>query len=113
MPWESYDGRMEYRVEHDTMGEVKVPADALWGAQTQRAIENFPVSGRPLPEALIVALAQLKEACARANADTGALAAPIAEAIAQAAQQVRTADLMRHFPIDVFQTGSGTSTNMN
>jgi fumarate hydratase class II len=104
---------MEYRVEHDTMGEVKVPADALWGAQTQRAIDNFPVSGRPLPEALIAALAQLKEACARANADTGAVAPQIAEAIAEAAQQVRTTDLMRHFPIDVFQTGSGTSTNMN
>jgi fumarate hydratase, class II len=104
---------MEYRVEHDTMGEVRVPADALWGAQTQRAIDNFPVSGRPLPQALIVALAQLKEACARANADTGALPGEIAQAIAEAAQRVQAEDLMRHFPIDVFQTGSGTSTNMN
>lgn len=111
--WTPYDGGMEYRVEHDTMGEVQVPADALWGAQTQRAIDNFPVSGKPLPEALIVALAQLKEAAARANAETGALPAEIAEAIVEAAQRVQAEDLMRHFPLDVFQTGSGTSTNMN
>ncbi|MDI1466265.1 class II fumarate hydratase [Catellatospora sp. KI3] len=103
----------EYRVEHDTMGEVRVPADALWGAQTQRAVENFPISGTGLPYPLIIALAQIKEAAAQANADTGVLDRDTAEAIAAAARQVIDGDLARHFPVDVFQTGSGTSTNMN
>ncbi|GHJ46383.1 fumarate hydratase class II [Catellatospora sp. TT07R-123] len=103
----------EYRVEHDTMGEVRVPSDALWGAQTQRAVENFPISGTPLPYPLIIALAQIKEAAAQANADTGVLDRATAEAIAAAARQVIDGDLARHFPVDVFQTGSGTSTNMN
>jgi fumarate hydratase class II len=111
---EVQDGRMtEYRVERDTMGEVQVPADALWGAQTQRAVENFPISGMPLPYALIVALAQIKEAAAGANAATGVLDPATAAAIADAARDVTSGDLSRHFPIDVFQTGSGTSTNMN
>ena len=103
----------EYRVEHDTMGEVHVPADALWGAQTQRAIENFPVSGTPLPYSLIIALAQIKEAAAEANAATGTLDSETAGAIASAARQVADGDFAAHFPVDVFQTGSGTSTNMN
>ncbi len=103
----------EYRIEKDTMGEVRVPAEALWGAQTQRAVENFPVSGQPLPYPLIAALAQIKEAAALANAETGALPEGIAQAIAQAARLVREVDHSEHFPIDVFQTGSGTSTNMN
>lgn len=103
----------EFRVEHDTMGEVQVPAEALWGAQTQRAIGNFPVSGLTMPPALIKALAQIKEAAARANAETGTLDPAIAEAIAAAAQQVQTGSLDAHFPLDIFQTGSGTSTNMN
>lgn len=112
--WTAYDdGMTEYRVERDTMGEVQVPAHALWGAQTQRAIENFPVSGQPLPSSLIMALAQIKEACALANAETGLLPEDIAGAIVEAAKQVQTGELAQHFPIDVFQTGSGTSTNMN
>ncbi len=103
----------EMRIERDTMGEIEVPAEALWGAQTQRAIHNFPVSGMPLPRALIVALAQIKEAAALANRDTGALDADIAEAIADAARLIQTGDYSVHFPLDVYQTGSGTSTNMN
>ncbi|MEV4417068.1 class II fumarate hydratase [Catellatospora sp. NPDC049609] len=103
----------EYRVEHDTMGEVRVPADALWGAQTQRAVENFPVSGTPLPYPLIIALAQIKEAAAEANAATGVLDSETAGAIASAAREVAEGDFAQHFPVDVFQTGSGTSTNMN
>jgi fumarate hydratase class II len=103
----------EYRIERDTMGEVHVPSHALWGAQTQRAVENFPVSGRPLPYALITALAQIKEAAALANAETGALHSAIAGAIAEAARLIQEEDHSAHFPIDVFQTGSGTSTNMN
>ena len=102
-----------YRVEHDTMGDVEVPAEALWGAQTQRAIANFPVSGRRMPEPLITALAQIKEACALANAETGALEPAVATAIADAARAVRGGGFAQHFPLDVFQTGSGTSTNMN
>ncbi len=103
----------EYRIERDTMGEVHVPSDALWGAQTQRAVENFPVSGQPLPYALITALAQIKEAAALANAETGALDRQVADAIAESARRIQQEDHARHFPIDVFQTGSGTSTNMN
>jgi fumarate hydratase class II len=103
----------EFRVERDTMGEVQVPADALWGAQTQRAIANFPVSGLVMPGALIRALAQVKEAAARANADAGVLEPAVAEAIAEAARLVQSEDMAAHFPLDVFQTGSGTSTNMN
>ncbi|GAA1420239.1 class II fumarate hydratase [Catellatospora coxensis] len=103
----------EYRVEHDTMGEVRVPADALWGAQTQRAIENFPVSGTVLPYPLIIALAQIKAAAAEANAATGDLDAQTAGAIASAAREIVEGDFAEHFPLDVYQTGSGTSTNMN
>ncbi|WP_155375752.1 class II fumarate hydratase [Catellatospora vulcania] len=103
----------EYRVEHDTMGEVQVPVDALWGAQTQRAIANFPISGSPLPYPLIIALAQIKEAAAEANAATGDLDAQTAGAIASAAREIAEGDFAEHFPLDVFQTGSGTSTNMN
>ena len=103
----------EYRIEHDTMGEVKVPADALWRAQTQRAVENFPISGRPIESAQIRALALIKGACARANAELGVLPTDVADAIAQAAQEVAAGTHDEHFPIDVFQTGSGTSSNMN
>ncbi|WP_034591211.1 class II fumarate hydratase [Hamadaea tsunoensis] len=104
---------MEYRVEHDTMGEVKVPKDALWGAQTQRAVENFPISGRPLPPVLIHALAEIKAAAASANGALGVLDDDMAKAIGAAASAVAAGTHDRHFPIDVFQTGSGTSTNMN
>ncbi|MBO0596463.1 class II fumarate hydratase [Nesterenkonia sp. E16_7] len=103
----------EYRIERDTMGEVKVPAQALYRAQTQRAVENFPISGRTLERAHIEALARVKKAAARANKDLGVLDAELAEAIVHAAELVETGDLDEHFPIDVFQTGSGTSSNMN
>jgi len=103
----------EYRIEHDTMGEVKVPANALYRAQTQRAVENFPISGTPIESAQIRALAQIKAACAKANAELGILDADIADAIVNAAAEVATGQHDAHFPIDVFQTGSGTSSNMN
>ena len=102
-----------FRIEHDSMGELKVPAEALWGAQTQRAVENFPVSGRPMPRAFIGALGLVKQAAARANSRLGLLDANLAEAIAAAAAEVAEGRHDAHFPIDVFQTGSGTSTNMN
>jgi fumarate hydratase class II len=95
------------------MGEVKVPADALWRAQTQRAVENFPISGATLEPAHIRALALIKAAAARTNAELGVLPAPTAEAIAAAAGEVADGEYDGQFPIDVFQTGSGTSSNMN
>ncbi|HEX6419837.1 MAG TPA: class II fumarate hydratase [Acidimicrobiales bacterium] len=101
------------RIEHDTMGEVRVPAAALWGAQTQRAVENFPVSGLRLERSLIEALARIKGAAALANADLGVIQPDAAEAIAAAAAEVAAGDHDDHFPVDVFQTGSGTSSNMN
>ena len=102
-----------YRIEHDTMGEVRVPAWALWGAQTQRAVDNFPVSGVRLERSLIGALGRIKGAAARANAELGVIEPDAAEAIAAAAAEVAAGDHDDHFPIDVFQTGSGTSSNMN
>jgi fumarate hydratase class II len=101
------------RIERDSMGELKVPADALWGAQTQRALENFPISGWVLPRAFIRALALIKQAAAAANARLGLLERPIAAAIEAAAAQVAAGTHDGQFPLDVFQTGSGTSTNMN
>src|ERR1700704_2637760 len=98
----------EYRVEHDTMGEVRVPADALWRAQTQRGVENFPISGRGPDRAPIRALGLLKAAAARVNQRLGVLDADIAEAVAAAAEEVAAGRHDAHFPIDVFQTGSGT-----
>jgi fumarate hydratase, class II len=103
----------QYRVEHDTMGEVLVPAQALWRAQTQRAVENFPISGRGLDRAQIRALGLLKAAAARVNLRLGVLDAEVANAIAAAATEVADGRHDEHFPIDVFQTGSGTSSNMN
>jgi fumarate hydratase class II len=103
----------DYRIEHDTMGEVRVPADALWKAQTQRAIENFPISGRPIESAQIRALALIKAACAQANAELGILGQDVADAIAGAARAVADGAYDAQFPVDVFQTGSGTSSNMN
>ncbi len=100
-------------MEKDSLGEVPVPDEALWGAQTQRAVDNFPVSGRPLPVAFLRALAVLKQAAARANAELGVLDPKLAEAIAEAAQEVVEGKWDAQFPVDVFQTGSGTSTNMN
>jgi fumarate hydratase class II len=103
----------DYRIERDTMGEVRVPARALWRAQTQRAVENFPVSGRGLEPSLIHALGLIKAAAAAVNADLGVLDEPVAAAIAVAALQVADGDHDDQFPIDTFQTGSGTSSNMN
>ena len=102
-----------YRTERDTMGEVRLPADALWAAQTQLAVDNFPVSGQPLLPELIHALGLVKLAAARVNGDLGLLAAAVAEAIVAAAERVAAGDHDDQFPIDVFQTGSGTSSNMN
>ncbi|WP_311203222.1 class II fumarate hydratase [Brachybacterium sp. p3-SID957] len=103
----------EYRIEHDTMGEVRVPASALYRAQTQRAVENFPISGQGLEPAHIHALAQVKKAAARANKDLGVLDAAIADAIVTAADAVIAGDHDDQFPVDTYQTGSGTSSNMN
>src|SRR5690349_16170665 len=101
------------RVEHDSMGEVEVPADALWRAQTQRAVQNFPISGQPLEPALVHALARIKGAAAVANADLDVISAAQRDAITHAVEAVVSGEHDDQFPIDVFQTGSGTSTNMN
>ena len=101
------------RLERDSMGELEVPAAALWGAQTQRAIRNFAISGRPLPRSFLRALALVKLAAARANATLGLLEPALAAAIAEAALEVADGRHDAHFPVDVFQTGSGTSSNMN
>ncbi len=103
----------DYRIEHDTMGEVRVPANALYRAQTQRAVENFPISGNGLEPAHIHALAEVKKAAARANAELGVLDPALAEAIVRAADEVIAGQHDEHFPVDVYQTGSGTSSNMN
>ncbi len=102
-----------YRIEKDSLGEVKVPADALWGAQTQRAVENFPISGIRFPRVFIRALGLIKYAAAKANLELGLLDEELANAIMQAAMEVAEGKWDDHFPIDIFQTGSGTSTNMN
>lgn len=103
----------DYRIEHDTMGEVKVPTRALYQAQTQRAVENFPISGSTLEPALIVALARVKKAAAGANRSLGVLDPDTALAIRDAADEIIAGDHLGEFPVDVFQTGSGTSSNMN
>jgi fumarate hydratase class II len=104
---------MDYRIEKDSLGEVRVPADALYGAQTQRAVENFPISGLRFPSAFIRALGLIKLCAAQVNLELGLLDERRARAIQQAAQEVADGALDKHFPIDIFQTGSGTSTNMN
>jgi len=103
----------EFRTEKDSLGEVRVPADALYGAQTQRAVENFPISGQRFGRAMIHALGLVKAAAARANADMGNLDPEMAEAIARAADEVAEGKWDDHFPVDIYQTGSGTSSNMN
>ncbi|KOT87875.1 aspartate ammonia-lyase [Streptomyces sp. NRRL F-5755] len=103
----------DFRIEHDSMGEVRVPAHAKWRAQTQRAIENFPVSGQRLERAHIEALARIKAAAAKVNAELGVVDEDIARAIQEAAAEVADGKWDEHFPVDVFQTGSGTSSNMN
>ena len=102
-----------FRIEHDSMGEVRVPAEALWGAQTQRAVQNLPVSGLRIDRGLIAALGYIKAAAAVANAGLGVLDSDMADAIASAAREVAAGKHDEQFPVDVFQTGSGTSSNMN
>ncbi len=105
--------RPEYRVERDSLGEVRVPADAYWGAQTQRAVENFPISGETFGRRFVRALGIVKKSAARANRDLGLVETDVAEAVIAAADEVIEGDHDDQFPVDVFQTGSGTSSNMN
>jgi fumarate hydratase class II len=107
------DHRQDFRTEHDSMGEVQVPATALWRAQTQRAVENFPISGTPIEPALIVAMARVKKAAALTNARLGVIGEDQAQAIVAGADEIIAGEHHDAFPIDVFQTGSGTSSNMN
>ena len=104
---------MNKRIERDSMGEMELPADALYGASTQRAVENFPISGRRLPRPFLRALGLIKQAAAEANGALGTLERAKADAIAVAAGAVADGQYDEHFPVDVYQTGSGTSTNMN
>ncbi len=103
----------DFRIETDSLGGVRVPSNAIYGAQTQRAVDNFPISGQRMPRAFIRALGQIKHAAAKANADTGMLDHSVADAICKSAEPVIAGDLDDQFPIDVYQTGSGTSSNMN
>ena len=103
----------EYRVETDTMGEVKVPADRHWGAQTQRAVENFPISGLRFPRRLIRAIAVVKRDAATENGTLGFIKSDLVKAIVAAAQEVADGKWDAEFPLDIYQTGSGTSSNMN
>ena len=104
----------DFRIERDSMGDLNVPHDALYGAQTQRAVNNFPISNTQMPPAFIYALLNIKLAAARANRKLGLIDTAIADAIEAACQTLIADDnLMHHFPVDVFQTGSGTSSNMN
>src|SRR6266700_99533 len=109
----SHGLRNDFRTERDTMGEMRVPADALYGAQTQRAVENFPISGLRFPRAFIRALGLIKSAAARVNGQLGQLPAELAVSIAKAADAVAAGDHDDQFVVEIFQTGSGTSTNMN
>jgi fumarate hydratase class II len=102
-----------YRIEHDSMGDVRVPADALYSAQTQRAVDNFPISGLRFPRLFIQAIGMIKSAAAAANVDLGLMKPEMAQAIARAADEVQQGRHDAQFPLDIFQTGSGTSTNMN
>src|SRR2546426_9787120 len=104
---------VDFRVEKDFLGEVKVPKDAYWGVQTQRAIENFPISGIRFGRRFIYALGLIKMACAQTNVELGLLDGKLGKAIVQGCQEVMDGKLDAQFPLDIFQTGSGTSTNMN
>ena len=104
---------MSFRIERDTMGEMQVPANALYGASTARAIENFPVAHEPVPAAMIHAFGYLKAACARANLELGKLDEKLAKSIIAACEEVAAGKHDAHFPVDIYQTGSGTSTNTN
>ena len=105
--------KKQFRIEKDSMGELQVPADALYGAQTQRAVNNFPISGLPMPRSFIRALGLVKAACAAVNRDLGLIEPDMAAVIEEVAMTVAEGQYDEHFPVDVFQTGSGTSTNMN
>src|SRR6056297_3470168 len=102
-----------YRTEKDSLGEMKVPQEALYGAQTARAIDNFPISGQPLPASLIRALGLIKKHAATTNQGLSLLPQDVAEAIRDAAQEIAEGGHLEQFPVDIFQTGSGTSSNMN
>lgn len=104
---------MKYRTEKDSMGNIEVPQDALWGAQTQRAVENFAIGSGPLPYAVIKALGLIKEQAAIVNLELGLIEEKISKAVSAAAKEVHQGKLVEHFPVDIFQTGSGTSSNMN
>ena len=104
---------MKHRTEKDSLGKVRVPANALYAAQTQRAVENFPISGLTMPRAFIRALGEIKQCCAKVNSNLGLLDQPLADAITAAAAEVARGEHDMQFPVDVFQTGSGTSSNMN
>ena len=101
------------RMEHDSFGSIEVPADRLWGAQTQRSLEHFDISSERMPEEIILALATVKSACARVNHDLGLLPADKATAIVTAAEEVLFGRHDQEFPLSVWQTGSGTQSNMN
>lgn len=103
----------EFRIEKDSMGEMRIPSDMLYGASTQRAVENFPVSGWRFSRDFIQVLAVLKASCAKVNKDLGKLDGKIAEAIEASAKKIASGEYDKHFVVDIFQTGSGTSTNMN
>lgn len=112
-PMKSSSTTARTRIEHDSMGELQVPAEALWGAQTQRALNNFPISGQPMPRGFIRALGLIKAAAAEVNVDLGLLPKGVAKSIHTASLQVAAGEYDAHFPIDIYQTGSGTSSNMN
>src|SRR5688572_15970153 len=103
----------DHRIEKDSLGEMRVPKDALWGAQTQRAVENFPISDLRFPRHFIAAMGMIKRAAAETNVELGLLNDEVAKDIVKAADQVIAGELDAHFVLDIFQTGSGTSTNMN
>ncbi|MCA9257905.1 MAG: aspartate ammonia-lyase, partial [Planctomycetales bacterium] len=103
----------QYRTETDTMGEMQVPQDALYGASTARAVDNFPIAHEPVPAGVIHAFGDLKAACALANQGLGKLDGRLADAIVSASDEVAAGKYDVHFPVDIYQTGSGTSTNMN
>src|SRR5438093_12968101 len=106
-------GKTKRRIEKDSMGEIRVPAGALYGAQTQRAVENFPISNLRFPREFIRAMGLIKLAAARSNMELGLLDRRVGDAIVKASQEVVNGKLDQHFVLDIFQTGSGTSTNMN
>ena len=107
------DAQLPARTEKDSLGDVEIPAGAYYGAQTQRAVENFPISGHPMPAPFVHALGLVKHAAAQVNEDLGRLDGTVADLVRQAAREVADGKHDAQFPIDVFQTGSGTSSNMN